>query len=527
MPYGRKRYLNSRIFLILAITVFSSACDASADCPDQFDCPSQTVRISIEHDVVLRREILTDFFSFNLNHYRFEQDLMRRSGEIDPGVVRNLRELPDVYYRYPGGLVSNSFHWEASTGLVGDRSPQASVDHAAPAAVRFGLDEYFGFLEATAGKPWYVLNLLGWSAERPNVERPRVEITSSNARLAKHIADRYSSNYPMYFQLGNELDRAIYQWPVEKYVERSRETIDAIRNELPNARFVAFLRDFDWTYKGKNDPRSGTKSTYKEFIPAVLDGLPDVDAFSLHFYYDDPGQNRHTKRIGWRLRQIESAIDVARTARNGSVPDLWVTEHARGINLDMGKGMQRAALTSNLAATVSTADFLIGISQLPEVKGAFWHGINAGPWQLFDASIEHRDLRPRPLYWGYRVLRSVMLPETLLTETGPQPGAQYSDGYDVRATSFRSNDQETLGLWVANRRTEAVTLEIRYTPFAEHEVSVRQFEVYGPAGKDPDHAGLAPETVLSPQSLQSAFDTAGNLKVVVKASSVTALEIRR
>lgn len=501
-----------------------AACDAVAACPDQVDCPSYTVRVSIEPDEVLRREVLTDFFSFNLNHHRFERDLMRRSGDIDPGVIDKLRELPDVYYRFPGGLVSNSFQWEASVGPLDDRSPQATVDHSAPAVVRFGIDEYFGFLDEVEGNPWYVLNLLGWSADRPNVERPIPEVTRANADLARYIAENYSSSAPLYFQLGNELDRAVYQWPVDKYVERSRQSIDAIRRELPNARFVAFLRDFDWTYKGKNDPRAGTKSRYKEFIPAILDGLPDVDAFSLHFYYDDPGQDRHTKRIGWRLQQIESAIDVARTARKGTVPEVWITEHARGVNLDMGKGMERAALTSNLTATISTADFLIGLSQLPEVKGAFWHGINAGPWQLFDATIEHRDLRPRPLYWGYRVMRSVMLPETLRTEAGPQPDARYDD-YDVRATSFRSSDQETLGLWVANRRTEAVTLEILYTPFAEREVSVRQFEVYDPGGRNPDRPGLEPEIELSPVATNLTFSPEGVLKVVVKASSVTALEI--
>jgi hypothetical protein len=410
---------------------------------------------------------------------------------------------------------------------MSDRSPQSTVDHSAPSVVRFGIDEYFAFLEATGGKPWYVLNLLGWNAERPNVERPLTEVTSANARLAKYIAEEYPSSAPTYFQLGNELDRAVYQWPVEKYVERSRASIDAMRRELPNARFVAFLRDFDWTYKGKNDPRAGTKSSYREFIPAVLNGLPDVDAFSLHFYYDDPGQDRHTKRIGWRLQQIASAIDVARKARNGNVPDVWITEHARGINLDMGRGMQRAALTSNLAATISTADYLIGLAQIPEVKGAFWHGINAGPWQLFDATIEYRDLRPRPLYWGYRVLRSVMLPETLGTEVGPQPGAQYTDGYDVRATSFRSKDNETLGLWVANRRTEAVTLEIRYAPFADSKVNVRQFDVHGAADEDPDGPRVEPAIELSPPSIALEFNADGVLRVVVAASSVTALEICR
>ncbi len=514
-----------RLWVWVVIAIAVTACEAVADCKDDSNCPPHTVDIVVHEDRVLREQHLGDFFSFNMNHYRFEQDLLEADGTVSRAPIENLRALPDVFYRYPGGLVSNSFDWQSAIGPVRERRPQASVGHAAAAPVRFGIDEYFGFLEQTGGRAWYVLNLLGWSATEPNVEVPLEEVTAANKRLARHIKERYDA--PLYLQLGNELDRAAYQWPVEKYVERSRETIDAMRSELPDARFVVFLRDFDWTYKGKKDPRAGTKSRYKDFIPAVLAGLPDVNDFSLHFYYDDPGLDKRTKRVGWRLNQIKSAIDVARNARGGKAPNVWITEHARGVNLEEGKGMQRAALTSNLFATISTADFLIGLSQIPEVKGAFWHGLNAGPWQLFDATIEHRDLRPRPIYWGYRVLRSVLLEQTLATDVGPQSGAQYWDGYDIRATGFNSRDGATFGLWIANRRNEAVTLSVRFAPFADDEVAVRRFEIRGPEGANADSPGTNPVVELDPDATSMQFGANGVIELVVSPLSVTAFELRR
>ncbi len=517
--------LPERLLILAAISLAATACDAVAECTDSGDCPKRTVEIVVHDDRVLRQEDLGKFFSFNMNHHRFEQDLLRPDGTVSNAPIERLRDLPDVFYRYPGGLVSNSFDWEAAVGPVEERRPQASVGHAAASPVRFGVDEYFGFLEQTGGNAWYVLNILGWSAAEPNVELPLEQVTAANRRLARHISARYDA--PLYLQLGNELDRAAYQWPVEKYVQRSRATIDAMREELPDARFVAFLRDFDWTYKGKQDPRAGTKSRYQDFIPAVLAGLPDVNDFSLHFYYDDPGLDKRTKRIGWRLKQIESAIGVAKAARDGDPPDVWITEHARGVNLETGKGMQRAALTSNLSATISTADFLIGLSQIPEVKGAFWHGLNAGPWQLFDATIEHRDLRPRPVYWGYRVLHSVLLEQTLETETGPQGGAQYRDGYDIRATAFKSRDDATFGLWVANRRNEAVALAVRYAPFADDDVVVRRFELSGADGADADSPELDLHVELEPKAAAMSFGANGVITLIVSPLSVTAFDVRR
>jgi hypothetical protein len=514
---------HSQALLAALILLPAFNCPA-AECRDP-DCKSNTVDVRIDENEVLRRGDLNTLFSFNVNHYRFAVDLLQSDGNAADGVVEALQPFAGVFYRYPGGIVANSFWWDRATGDRAQRKPQATVDHSGAEPVMFGIEEYHRFLQQVDGQAWYVLNLLGWSDREPDFELPADEVTESNARLATYLGDVFVDDGPQYFQLGNELDRAEYQWTVDKYVERSRASIEVVQREFPDARFVAFLRDFDWTYKGKGDPRAGTKSRYREFIPAVLDGLPEVNDMSLHFYYDDPGVDRKVKRVGSRIRQIRSAIDVARKARGGTAPNVWITEHARGINKEIGKGMARAAVTSNLSAAISTADFLIALTQLPEVKGAFWHGLQGGPSQVFDATIEHKDLRPRPVYWGYRVLRSVILDETLLTKTGEQPGAQYGDGYDVRAAGFRSTDGTTVGLWVANRRNETVELRVRYAPMAGSGVTVRTFAMHGAEHADAETDD--PEIDLDARPEEARFDGKGQVTLVVEPSSITAFELRR
>ena len=505
--------------LLVVVPVRAENCDSA-------DCTPVTVDVFVHPERVLRREKLFKFFSFNLNHFGFGRDLMGPDGEIFAGPVKDLQAFKGNFLRYPGGLVSNNFRWDTSIGPSKGRQPQKSVKHASPSPVMFGIDEYATLLDATGSQPWYVLNLAGWSETRLNVELPSTEVVNSNVKLARYLLEAIPVDGPRYYQLGNELDRSVYQWPVEKYTERARANIKAIRDIDPDSRFVAFLRDFDWKYKGASHPLADTISRSDDFIPAVLNALPEVDDFSLHFYYDDPGVNRHFKRIGRRLRQIEQAIDLSRKTRDGKTPDVWITEHARGVNLPAGNGMQRAYLTSNLAATISTADFLIGISQIPEIKGAFWHGVNAGPWQLFDSSIKYEDLRPRPIYWGLRVLRSVMLEETLATSTGDQPFAQYADGYDVRATAFRSEDKAALGVWVANRRNELVTMKLHFGPLSGSGVEITRYQVFGPPSTDADAANLEISGDATAIGERGRFDDSGRIELILQPSSVTAFEIR-
>ena len=487
--------------------------------------PANNPESVIDTTVRVRERLPDTLFGFNVQHFYFQKDLwLAEKGTAEPTVIAALAFFPGALYRYPGGLVANRFAWQDSIGPPKSRHPQKSVQSAAARPVLFGVDEYLTFVNSVAGQPLYVLNLAGWDEQQMTRELSAQDIRESNRALAEHMRKRLDGTI-RYYQLGNELDRSKYQWSHAKYVERAKDTIEAIRDVDPEARFVAFLRDFDWRYRG--DGREGRFSHYEQFITDVLNGLPSVQDFSLQFYYDDPGMDNKLKQIPARLRQFNQAFDVAARVRGGKMPGVWITEHARGINLGAGKVAQRAALTSNLAAAVSTGDFMTALAQMPEVRGAAWHGLNGGPWQLFDATIEHRDLRPRPVYWGLRVLRAIDLPVVLATRTGSPNASGYAGGYDVRTAGFTDEKGEQLGLWAVNRSVRMVDLRLEVTSWKDRTVEVRHFYLCGEPGVDADDPRVKLDIQLEPVSESSEFSSSGELILRLPPSSVSSFLILR
>jgi alpha-L-arabinofuranosidase len=507
----------------LLISHESNAGGAATDLLDVRQAPAAVA--SIDTSTRVRQQLPDTLFGFNVQHFNFENDLwIDEKSRTDPRVIEALKFFPGALYRYPGGLVANRFSWQEAVGPRPARKPQKIVAGDAPRSVMFGPEEYLDFVRSVDGQPLYVLNLVGWDEQRMINELPAKQIDSSNAGLATLIKKRTeSTGQPRYYELGNELDRSEYQWPNDKYIERARGTIEAIRAVDRDARFVAFLREFDWHYR--DDARKGEVSSYQTFITDVLTALPSVQAFSMHFYYDQPGESRKATQLPWRLDQFQRAIDVARRARHGQAPEVWITEHARGVNQQAGKVMQQAALTSNLSATLSTADFLIALAQVPEVRGAAWHALNGNAWQLFDASIRYKDLRPRPVYWGLRVLRALNLPVVLATVTSSPNVSGSAGGYDVRAVGFASEDQGQLGLWAVNRSAKATELELNVATWKNRPVEVRHFHFSGEPGVDPDDPDVKTEMELSPAATSASFSATGTLKLHLPPSSVSSFLI--
>jgi hypothetical protein len=484
-----------------------------------------TAVASIDTGTHVRQQLPNTLFGFNVQHFNFENDLwIKEQSQTDPRVIEALKFFPGALYRYPGGLVANRFWWHEASGPPSARRSQKIVQSDAPRPVMFGPQEYLDFVRSVNGQPFYVLNLVGWDERNMFSELPAKVINGSNAELAALLKNRSeATGLPRYYELGNELDRSEYQWPHEKYIERARGSIEAIRAVDRDARFVAFLREFDWRYRG--DERKGEVSRYQTFITDVLAGLPSVKAFSMHFYYDQPGETRPATQLPWRLKQFRRAIDVARLARQGQAPEVWITEHARGVNEQVGKPMQQAALTSNLSAALSTADFLIALAQVPEVQGAAWHALNGSAWQLFDASIRYNDLRPRPVYWGMRVLRALELPVVLSTVTASPNMSGYAGGYDIRTVGFASKDQRQLGLWAVNRASKDAELMLNAATWKNRSVEVRHFYFSGEPGVDPDDPDVQIDMELSPSVTTASFSAAGALKLRLPPSSVSSFLI--
>lgn len=524
-PRARRRgRLVATILFIGSLT--SGPLTVAAPAPDVLEIsPAERPAAVVDASVHIREQLPASLFGFNIQHFNFQNDIwIEAQGRAAPRVVDALSVFKGAMYRYPGGLVANRFAWKQATGPVEQRAAQKTMDFAKPAPVLFGPAEYLDFVRAVGGMPFYVLNLVGWDERDTLRELPAEEMAASNAELAAFMRDQLAdTGMPRYYQLGNELDRSEYQWPHAKYVERAKGTMEAIHKVDPDARFVAFLRDFNWRYR--NDPRNGKVSRYDDFITDVLQGLPSVEDFSFQYYYDDPGVDQPQKLIPVRLKQFQRAIDVAKKSGHLQQPHLWVTEHARGVNQSLGNSMKRAYVTSNLAAAVSTGDFLIALAQIPEVSGAALHGLNAGPWQVFDATIHYRDLRPRPVYWGMRVLRAVDLPIVLQTRTASPNASGYGGGYDVRSVALASEDGNRLGLWAVNRAQRGTEFRLNIDAWKDRAVTVKHYYLRGEQGVDADDPDIHLLTELDPTAVSAQFSKTGELILQLPSSSVSSFMI--
>lgn len=489
--------------------------------------PIRAKRVMIRvDDTVVRESLPNTLFGFNINYVAFQDQLWDANTQsVKPGIVANLRPFSGAIYRYPGGLLANGFDWSQAVGSPAKRQVQQPTSISRPPLkVMFGINEYLELLSQLNGQGWYVLNLVGLNGLQPMMEYDQGVVAESNRALARHLWENSPRNISVHhYELGNELDRSRYEWSHEKYVARSLATITAIRDVDKDARFIAFLRDFRLKYK-KNPERP--EDMPANFLADVMRGLPMVEDFSLHHYYDGRRGDGTDRTIPYWLERMSQAIESFRSVRNGKAPQVWITEHARQRNKKK-RSVELESSNSNLSSAISTADYLIALAQFPEVKGAVWHGLNTRRWQVFDATLKHRDLRPLPIYWGLRVLRTISLPIVLATRTYSTNISGYRGGYDVRGVAFRDSTGDALGLWIVNRAPQVVNAELEYLPFRGEEVVVWHAYLAGTSGTDPEAPDLEPARMLEPRNVKGRFSEDGKNLLDLPPASVSTIIFRK
>ena len=472
---------------------------------------------------VVRPGLPPYFFSFNMNSITFEAALWDAAGKrVRPEVVQGMRAFPGAIYRYPGGLIANGFDWEGSLGPTEQRRPQKNVgwqQHGAP--VQFGLAEYFDFLRAVGGRSWYTLNLVGWDAQTLYKELDSDVLAASNGRLAVFRRDHEQppADWPHYYHLGNELDRSVYEWPTQKYVQRSLDSMKSIRAADPNAQFVPFLRDFDWPYRG----RAGT-SPARDFARDVLTALPDVQDYTLQIYYDLPSEEGKTFDVEWRSRLIRKIVDYT-TSLRGKPYRVWITEFGKS-KPEKAPLAYRMATTSGISGAISDADFVIAMTQQPEIQGLFLHALGGAPW--WDLFRDNQGaMEPTPVYWMLRLLRENMAGEVLRTVASGTNSSNYEGGYDVRAVVLHDTKTGELTVWAINRAATPSTVAINAPLLVGKNtvaVALGYVAAHSPDGSlehEMDVLRQAPD-----QFMMRKADASGQLDVILPARSVSIVRIR-
>jgi alpha-L-arabinofuranosidase len=377
------------------------------------------------------------FISFNLEWIGFQHSYWDSDKkEVDRRLVGFLKDhFQGSLYRYPGGTISNNFDWAASIGNVSDRKEQKPVSWKSPMVVVFGFDEYLDFVNEVEGVPWIVANIKGDYYEEHDI--------SSLSDQAFKWANYAKKNQAGIFrwELGNELDRGKYRWNANKYSKRAESVTEAIRRADPSTKFVSMMRDFELEGPGSS----------KAYNSKIAEKTRKIGAeYALHQYYDAPKGGPSVRN---RLYHVCNCLAEIKKKTDNEAR-IWITEHARApVKIETG-WQKHFSKTNDMHSAISVADYVIGLTQISEVKGAFIHSISHtnGPWSLFHDI--NGVLKPSIVYWALRMFRDSFNSHVLDVDIKSRNDSKYNGYYDVRASVLSNEQRSKYSIWLVNRSKE-------------------------------------------------------------------------
>ena len=521
MKHARHTIAAGFILAIYGGLVGCTGVNATSDvCPSSLWTESAgQISVTVLPGSPVRSDFGGDFFGFNLPWFNFQAGLLSAADNtaLHPDLAGYLRRFSGAYYRYPGGTFANYFDWQSAVGPIETRLPQKATGWSPPHVIRFGIPEYFSFLEAVQGQPWYVANLFG--RYRKEMELPALQAESQG--LLGYF-QQYATSHPaqlqaIKYELGNELDRDVYGWSAEKYATRAAAIGKLLATEQMQGHQVAPLEDFD-ALPGRSA---------SEYNQAVIRQLPEtISDFALHPYYAGrPGG----PPVDNRLRHICAVLSDIKAVRPGAQPGIWLTEHARWPSGKVGSDEWKAnkSRTNNLEAALYVGDFLIGAAQIAPVKGTFLHALHANeaPWALFVRDHKRDKLIPTAVYLGMALLREGMAAQVLPSKMRSTNEAKIDGGHDARALVMQEPGQGIYKIWLVNHAHQQNQVTVKIPSLASRMVQV-EHKYLADADASANNSAKQPNKLeIQTSQLQMKVNQAGEIILAVPMHSLSAITI--
>lgn len=484
---------------------------AADDCGARTPDSARQSAILVNHQQQLRTAQNPLQLGFNLEWVQFQRDFWNaKTSALDAALVARMSAFPGAVYRYPGGTVSNYLDLVRSLGPVDQRTPQQPVSWTGPDPMTFGLAEYYDFLAAVKGTPWLVLNVYG----RRGAEMPLSVLEPTWQKVAEFVRDKPA---PLRFELGNELYLPFYKLDAQSYADRARRAAETLRTFMPDVRTVAVLADFD--------PPGLRKRDFNRPVSRIGPGL--VADFAQHSYYDGPPGGPPVPN---RLREICRTVDELAQAGHAD-PTIWVTEHARwpGGRTSDTDWKTLWPKSNDLEAALGVSDYVIGLSQMRAVRGAFLHSLSGtqGPWTLLMRGNQGA-LIPSAVYRALEVLQPMFGRFDIhVADVQSTDSAGYPGGYDMRATVARDPTSDTWHLFVVQRAPRPMPLRVRLPGLAGADVRAAHRHIRGAAGSDNNSAAEPARIAVQDHPLSLRFDADGQTTFNLPPLSVNHLILPR
>lgn len=219
-----------------------------------------------------------------------DQIHLRPAGEgpLCAEMLQCIQSLRIPVMRFPGGTITNNYHWRHGTGPVYLRPTLSDPVFKATITYDFGTDEYLALCHAQGITPQITVNMGTGTPE---------EAGEWAAYCARWFKARGVKPPPMYFEMGNEQEghHELGHMTPEMYVAALREFVPAVRKAYPAARIIV-KADEHYYYL-----RADQLKPWRKTVLAEAADLADL--FVIHSYQ---GQ--------WRETDEERMLNVVESA---------------------------------------------------------------------------------------------------------------------------------------------------------------------------------------------------------------------
>ena len=199
-----------------------------------------------------------------------------------------LKRLDSPVYRWPGGNFVSGYDWKDGIGDRDKRPPRKNPAWKGVEPNDFGVDEFLTFCKILGTEPYIAVNTGNGDIENALAELQYVNGGSTTPMGQARAQNGHIEPYGVkWWGIGNEMygDWQIGHMPVEKYVEKNNQFVDAFRKADPSVKVIAVGSVGKWD---------------EAFLPGAA---AHMDLISEHFY---SGENKNN--VAEHVRQIPNSI---------------------------------------------------------------------------------------------------------------------------------------------------------------------------------------------------------------------------
>lgn len=454
------------------------------------------------------------------NQWIFDGDGLLQSGSLDfkPDILAKVLDLAPTVLRYPGGTLTDAYHWQRGLGPLASRQQNVNAYDGSSQLTAFGTLEFQQLVKALGAEALISVNTVTGSADEAaawvrytNIESPAPDAGFAPVR---------------YWEIGNEpylandgvpsLSRtpAQYLQALNAFVPAMKAADPSIKVGLPLAA-PNFARFYSAPYSSYNQTVLGTGRTavvdfvavHNAYLPAAYAGRPDDNALSLAF----------AAGATQAMRDLD-ALKTEMLAHGLDVP-FALTEYSPLVTI----GQSSDNLMDSPAGALYIADLLTQWATRDDILMAnHWSLIENG---YFGAIGFNGALRPQFIVLRElsRTLRGVRLPVSVEAPSfdAPEVGFQPAVAGVPSVSAFACHDAGRLRIVLINRDAKARhTTAVSFTAALTGTVTRRSYEAFGRAlNAFPD--GNGPNF----EARSTATAQGSNLSVELAPQSITVLDI--